>query len=187
MQPPSMDAVDLELLRLLESDGRRSVAALARDLGLAESTCAGRLRSLADRGILRGFSADIDPAAVGLPVEAMVAIRFSGHVRAQVEDFRDEVATVPGVLAIYNTSGGTDFLVHVAASGSDTLRNFVLDHLANRPGVVHAETSLIFEATRGAGLLPARTPESVRAARSALATEVIGAAGVAASARGRRT
>ena len=57
--------------------------------------------------------------------------------------------------ALYNTSGGNDFLVHVAATGSDALRNFVLDHLANRPGVVHAETSLIFEATRGAGLLPA--------------------------------
>ena len=133
MQPPSLDDVDLELLRLLQVDGRRSVAALARDLGLAESTCAGRVRSLADRGIVRGFVADIDAASVGFAVEAMVAIRFSGHVRTQVEAFRD---------------------VHVAAPGSDALRNFVLDHLANRPGVVHAETSLIFEATRGAGLLP---------------------------------
>ena len=104
---------------------------------------------------MRGFVADIDAASVGFAVEAMVAIRFSGHVRTQVEAFRDEVAKVPGVLALYNTSGGNDFLVHVAATGSDALRNFVLDHLANRPGVVHAETSLIFEATRGAGLLPA--------------------------------
>lgn len=170
VQPPLLDDVDVDLLRLLHADGRRSVAALARDLGLAESTCAGRVRALRERGIVRGFVADIDPASVGFAVEAMVAIRFSGHVRAQVEAFRDEVAQVPGVLALYNTSGGTDFLVHVAASGSDALRNFVLDHLANRPGVVHAETSLIFEATRGAGLIPApvaaRTPTRATARRS---------------------
>ncbi|CCH71339.1 MAG TPA: Lrp/AsnC family transcriptional regulator [Phycicoccus elongatus] len=155
VRPPTLDEVDLDLLRLLQTDGRRSVAALARDVGLAESTCAGRVRALTERGIVRGFVADIDAASVGFAVEAMVAIRFSGHVRTQVEAFRDEVAKVPGVLALYNTSGGNDFLVHVAATGSDALRNFVLDHLANRPGVVHAETSLIFEATRGAGLLPA--------------------------------
>lgn len=154
--PPVLDDVDLDLLRILQADGRRTVAALARDLGLAESTCAGRLRALAERGVIKGFRVDVDPVSVGFAVEAMVAIRFSGHVRAQVERFRDEVATVPGVIAIYNTSGGNDFLVHVAAADSGTLRDFVLDHLANRPGVVHAETSLVFEATRGVGLLPPR-------------------------------
>jgi DNA-binding Lrp family transcriptional regulator len=133
VRPPTLDEVDLDLLRLLQTDGRRSVAALARDVGLAESTCAGRVRALTERGIVRGFVADIDAASVGFAVEAMVAIRFSGHVRTQVEAFRDEVAKVPGVLALYNTSGGNDFLVHVATTGSDALRNFVLDHLANRP------------------------------------------------------
>lgn len=128
------------------------MADLARRLGLAESTCAGRVRALRERGVIRGIHADVDPAALGAHIEAMVAIRFSGHVRANVESFRDEVARMPGVLAIHNTSGATDYLVHVAAAGSDALRDFVLDHLANRPGVVHAETSLIFETTRGAGL-----------------------------------
>ena len=150
---PYLDEVDRELLAALQVDGRRSVASLARDCGLAESTCAGRLRSLVDRGVIEGFHAAIDPAALGLAVEAMVAIRITGHTRTQVEDFRDSVAAVPGVLTIYNTSGANDFLVHVATAGADALRAFVLDHLASRPEVAHAETSLIFEATRGAGLI----------------------------------
>ncbi len=79
----------------------------------------------------------------------MVAVRFGGHVRDHVEAFRDAVSACAGVIAIYNTSGANDYLVHVAASGSDSLRDFVLDHIANRPGVVHCETSLIFETTRG--------------------------------------
>jgi DNA-binding Lrp family transcriptional regulator len=152
---PLIDAIDTALVTALAEDGRQSNAALARRVGIAESTCADRVRGLRDRGVVRGIHADIDPAAVGLGVEAMVALRFGGHRREQVEVFRDDVVEVPGVLAVYNTSGANDYLVHVAAAGADALRNLVLDHLANRAGVVHVETSLIFEATRGrAPLVP---------------------------------
>jgi len=146
---PALDAIDVGLVAALSADGRQSNAALARAVGIAESTCADRVRGLRERGVIRGIHAEIDPAAVGLGVEAMVALRFGGHHRAEIETFRDEIVEVPGVLAAYNTSGANDYLVHVAATGADALRNLVLDHLANRPGVVHVETSLIFEATRG--------------------------------------
>ena len=148
-----LDEVDAALTTLLVEDGRRSVAALAREVGIAESTCAGRVRSLFDRGVLRGVHAEVDPVALGLPVEAMVAVRFAGHVREHVEAFRDEVTHLPGVVAAYNTSGADDYLVHVVAASPDALRDVVLDHLTSRPGVVHAQTSLIFEATRGVGPL----------------------------------
>ncbi len=147
-----LDDVDASLLVLLSREGRRSVAALARDLGVPESTCAGRIRALVDRGIIRGFHAELAPASLGYTVEAMIAVRFSGHMRKHIEAFRDDVAQVPGVIAIYNTSGANDFLVHVAAAGSDALRDLVLDRVTSRAGVVHAETSLIFEATRGVGV-----------------------------------
>lgn len=150
---PDLDDVDRTLLSLLSADGRRSVASLARDLAIPESTCAGRIRALVERGVIRGFHAELAPASLGYTVEAMVAVRFSGHMREHIEAFRDSVAQVPGVIAIYNTSGANDYLVHVAAAGSDALRDLVLDRVTSRPGVVHAETSLIFEATRGVGVL----------------------------------
>lgn len=150
---PVLDEVDRVLLEALVVDGRTSNAALARLAGIAESTCVGRVRALRERGVIRGVHADLDPARVGLAVQAMVAVRFGGHVRTHVEAFRDEVARLPGVIATYNISGANDYLVHVAAASPDALRDFVLDHLTNRPGVVHAETSLIFEATRGARLV----------------------------------
>ncbi|HEX2704448.1 MAG TPA: Lrp/AsnC family transcriptional regulator [Candidatus Lustribacter sp.] len=150
---PALDEVDRVLAEALAEDGRTPNATLARRAGIAESTCVGRVRALHDRGVIRGIHADLDPARVGLAVQAMVAVRFGGHVRAHVEAFRDEVARLPGVIATYNISGANDYLVHVAAASPDALRDFVLDHLTNRPGVVHAETSLIFEATRGTRLL----------------------------------
>ena len=151
--PQPLDATDRKLVQLLEADGRASNATLAREAGIAESTCLVRVRALRERGVIRGIHADIDPHAVGRPVEAMIAVRFGGHVRSHFEQFRDEVPTLPGVRAAYHVSGANDYVVLVAAESADALRDFVLDHLTSRPGVLHAESSLIFESLRGQGTL----------------------------------
>ncbi len=150
---PVLDRTDQHLVRLLELDGRTPNATLARTVGIAESTALVRVRSLRERGVVRGIHADIDPATVGRPVQAMIAVRFGGHRRSHFEEFREQVPGLPGVLAAYHLSGATDYLVHVAAESADALRDFVLDHLTNRPGVLHAETSLIFDALRGEATL----------------------------------
>ena len=152
---PHLDEVDGRIVAQLLRDGRTPNVELARTAGVAESTCLARVRSLRERGIVTGVTAEVDLARVGLPVQAMVAIRFSGHLRADVDAFADEVTRLPGVVATYNISGANDFLVHVAAATPEGLRDFVLDNLTGRPGVVHAETSLVFHVNRGTNVLPA--------------------------------
>src|SRR6476660_3721585 len=141
---PVLDEVDRVLVAELLRDGRAPNTVLARAAGIAESTCLARVRALRERGIVTGVSAELDLARVGLPVQAMVAVRFSGHLRADVDAFAEEVSALPGVVATYNISGANDFLVHVAAPSPEELRDFVLDNLTGRPGVVQAETSLVF-------------------------------------------
>ncbi|USQ76707.1 Lrp/AsnC family transcriptional regulator [Ornithinimicrobium cryptoxanthini] len=148
-----LDRTDRRLVELLQKDGRMPNATLAREVGVAESTCLVRVRSLRERGVIRGIHADIDPAMVGRPVQAMIAVRFGGHRRSHFEQFREEVPRLPGVLSAYHVSGATDYFVHVACESADALRDFVLDHLTNRPGVLHAETALIFDMLKGEGNL----------------------------------
>ncbi|NYD40670.1 Lrp/AsnC family transcriptional regulator [Nocardioides panaciterrulae] len=150
---PALDEVDRLLVAELLRDGRAPNTALARAAGIAESTCLARVRALRERGIVTGVSAEVDLARLGLPVQAMVAVRFSGHLRADVDAFAEEVSALPGVVATYNISGANDFLVHVAAPSPEHLRDFVLDNLTGRPGVVQAETSLVFHVRRGTDVL----------------------------------
>ncbi len=152
---PVLDEVDRRLVAELLRDGRTPNVVLARAAGIAESTCLARVRALRERGIITGVTAEVDLARVGLPVQAMVAISFSGHLRADVDAFADEVSQLAGVIATYNISGANDFLVHVAARTPEELRDFVLDNLTGRPGVVHAETSLVFHVNRGTNVLTA--------------------------------
>ncbi|MBK8468894.1 MAG: Lrp/AsnC family transcriptional regulator [Candidatus Phosphoribacter sp.] len=152
--PPPLDGIDRALIDALRADGRASNVALAAQAGIAESTCIGRVRSLRERGIVRGFTARVDMSAVGLPIEAMVAVRLAGTDRARVDAFGEHVSRLPGVLAAYNVSGAEDFLVHLVAESPDTLRGIVLDHLSGHPGVVHVHTSLIFRTHEGRQALP---------------------------------
>jgi DNA-binding Lrp family transcriptional regulator len=145
----SVDEVDRAIIALLVVDGRMPTSEVARRVGIPESTCAGRVRALIASGVIRGIHADVDLAALGRPMEAMIALRFTGHTRGPMDAFRDQIASVPGVIAAHHVSGGTDFLVHVSAASSDELRDLVLDHLTSLEGVAHAETSLIFERIPG--------------------------------------
>ena len=92
---------------------------------------------------------EVDLAALGRPIEAMVALRFTGHARESMDSFRDRVASIPGVVAAYHVAGADDFLVHISGATANDLRDLVLDHLTSVEGVAHAQTSLIFERVRG--------------------------------------
>ncbi len=78
--------------------------------------------------------------------------RRSTHAREEIDAFTRAVRALPGVLMVFHLTGVTDYLVWVAATDAQDLREFVVDHLATHPSVAHAETSLIYEHTRGPGI-----------------------------------
>src|ERR1700710_2704255 len=115
---PERDEVDLRILRVLADDARIPNNALAERVGIAPSTCLGRVRALRERGVVRGYHADIDPAALGRPIQAMIAVRLQAHARGHIPDFMAKIATLPEVLNVFFLGGANDFLVHIAASGT---------------------------------------------------------------------
>ena len=143
-----IDATDVRILELLAVDGRMPNSALAVRVGLAPSTCLGRVRSLRERGILRGFAADIDPAALGYPIQAMISIRMQPHARDQLATFMDSLMELPAVLNAFLLGGTDDFLIHVAAASVQRLRELVIDELNTNPAVAASETNLIFQYRR---------------------------------------
>jgi DNA-binding Lrp family transcriptional regulator len=149
---PSVDAVDRAIVELVGADARITNQRLAERVGVAPSTALARLRSLRQRGVIRGFHAEVDLAALGRPLQAMIAVRLAVHAREQIDAFTTVVRELPGVLMVFHLTGVTDYLVWVAAADAQDLREFVVDHLATHPSVAHAETSLIYEHQRGPGI-----------------------------------
>jgi DNA-binding Lrp family transcriptional regulator len=144
----ALDDVDRVLLGELARDGRMTNNALAAAAGIAPSTCLGRVRSLVERGVIRGFHADIDPAALGRNLQAMISVRVHANARPQLAEFGEQLAALDEVLNVYFIAGADDYLVHVATADTDELRLFVLEHLSAHPAVARTETILIFEHVR---------------------------------------
>ncbi|HET6259400.1 Lrp/AsnC family transcriptional regulator [Pseudonocardia sp.] len=146
-----LDSTDHAILRVLGSDARISNKDLAERVGVAQSTCLARVRTLHESGVIRGYHADIDPRALGHDLQAMIAIRLQPHARAVMGDLVAELSRRSEVLDVYFVAGANDFLVHVATASTDELRRFVADHLNRDPAIAGTETNLIFEHTRAAG------------------------------------
>ncbi|UOE45104.1 Lrp/AsnC family transcriptional regulator [Agromyces larvae] len=150
-QPLDLDRIDRALLTALSQNARASGAALAQEVGVAESTVSLRLRRLQQGGTVRGFHVDVDLASVGVSLQALIAIRLVKHDRAEIDAFRAQVPHLPGVLGVFHMAGAEDYLLHVAARDAEELRQFVLAHLTGHPAVAHTETNLIFEHVDGDG------------------------------------
>jgi DNA-binding Lrp family transcriptional regulator len=148
---PVPDAIDRRILGHLAVDARIPNNALAELVGIAPSTCLSRVRALRESGVIRGYHADIDPAALGRPIQAMIAVRLQSHARGHITEFTAKVAALPEVLNVFFLGGTDDFLVHIAATGTENLRDFVVVNLSGNPDVALTETNLIFEHVR-AGL-----------------------------------
>ncbi|MEU4117049.1 Lrp/AsnC family transcriptional regulator [Kitasatospora sp. NPDC028055] len=145
----ALDDVDRAIVRALADNARLPNNALAAAVGIAPSTCLARVRALQERGIIRGFRAELDPAAIGLPLQAMISVRLRAHTREQNESFRSTAPDLPGVLAVFHMAGSDDYLLHVGVAGPESLRDFVVDHLTTHPAVAQTRTNLIFEQIPG--------------------------------------
>lgn len=148
-----LDDVDRRILAALHGDARMSNAALAEAVGIAPSTCHGRVKRLQDVGVIRGFYTDIDPAAIGLSLQAMISVSLQATARGKIRNFIQQIRRKPQVMDVYFLAGADDFIIHVAARDIDDLRSFVVENLNADVNVAGTQTSLIFEHLRGAAPL----------------------------------
>lgn len=140
-----MDDRDRMIVSLLHADGRLSNRALADAVGLAPSTTFARVRALEDRGIIRGYAAQLDRERMGLSVQALVFVRLRPKNDEVVNRFVAEVWDLDSVVSVSLITGTEDAVVHVAVDSTETLRTTVLAAIGRIPGVVDERTSLVFE------------------------------------------
>lgn len=140
-----IDRIDFEIIELLQKNARLSNKELAAAVGLAASSCLARVQRLRAEGVLLGYHAEVALEALGIGLQAMVAVRLRQHSRTQLKAFWKHLRSMKEVRAAYHVTGAYDFLVHVVARDMEHLRDLALDAFTSRAEVAHLETSLIFE------------------------------------------
>lgn len=148
-----LDSIDLGILRTLVAESTLTNKAIAARLGLAESTCAYRMRMMRDAGVVLDNRVTLNLAALGFPIQAIIKVRLGSHDAEHVNTLYTKLTQAPGVIQAFHVAGEDDFHLHVAVENPQALRDLVLQHITVNRVVRQTETQLIFEARDGVGVL----------------------------------
>jgi Lrp/AsnC family transcriptional regulator, leucine-responsive regulatory protein len=132
-----IDDLDGKLLRALQRNGRATSLELAEAVGLSPSSCQRRQHELEQRGIVRSYRAEIDPAVLGQGLTVFAAVQLQRHERSEVQAFQKAAVLLPEVLEVHHIAGAFDYLLRIAVADLASYETFHADRLTSLPGVAH--------------------------------------------------
>jgi Lrp/AsnC family leucine-responsive transcriptional regulator len=143
--PHRLDEVDHRILAELSSDGRLSNTDLAHRIGLSASACWTRVRALEESGVIKGYAAIIDRAAIGLPETVVVEVTVDKqkHTGDVLAGFEAAIEGMPQVIEASLVAGDFDYYLRVAASSTADYEQFLRAKLYRIPGVRQARSIFI--------------------------------------------
>lgn len=136
-KPPGvgLDDVSKSIIEQLQTDGRRSYAAIAKDVGLSEAAVRARVQRLLDSEVMQ-IVAVTDPLQIGFTRQAMVGIRTNGDMQLVA----DRLTEMPEVDYVVTTAGSFDVIIEVVCEDDDELLHLLSRRIRTLPGVVSTET-----------------------------------------------
>jgi len=149
-----IDAIDREILRTLQDDGRMSATALAAEVGLTVAPCHRRLKDLEASGAITGYRAVIDPAAVDLGFQALVFVTLDRVDRATVDEFEAKVAENVHITSAQRLFGDPDYILKVLARDLEDYQQYFDNELTSLPGVHRLRSTLVMKNLKPKAGLP---------------------------------
>ncbi|MBG6081434.1 Lrp/AsnC family transcriptional regulator [Rubrivivax gelatinosus] len=149
-----LDAIDRKIVAELQRDGRVSNVELAARVHLSAPQCLRRTRALEERGVLRGYGARVEPAALGLGVTAFVSLNIHGGAFDRVRDIEARIRDFPQILECHTVSGDYDYLLKVVARDLKALSQFLTDRVMQIPGVDDVRSMICLEEIKPQAPLP---------------------------------
>ena len=147
-----IDDTDLQILTILQSNARTPNAEIARQVGMAPSAILERIRKLEQRGVIQGYEARIDPAALGLGLLAYVAVRTDE--RAGDECAGERLARIPEVQEVHHVAGEDCYLLKVRVRDAKALGRLLQDRIKGVEPVRATRTTVVLDTLRETSLLP---------------------------------
>lgn len=154
MHSSSIDDIDAQLLRLLQSDGRMSKQKLADAVGLSAAATHDRVKRLTDEGYILGYEAVLNPMKLcaGLLVFAEVRLEYTGVGVADA--FRAAVQVRPEILECYEVAGSFDYMIKTRVADMGAYRDLVASVVWTLPGVRDLRTFAVMEEIKNTARIP---------------------------------
>src|SRR3954471_24676325 len=149
-----LDVIDRKIIAALQRSGRASNVELAAEVHLSAPQCFRRTRALEERGVIRGYVAQVDAEALGYGVTAYVSMSIAGDQFGRVREIEREIAAYPQILECHAVSGDSDYLLKVVAHDLKSLSQLLTDRLMQIPGVDDVRSMIALEVIKPAAPIP---------------------------------
>jgi Lrp/AsnC family transcriptional regulator, leucine-responsive regulatory protein len=149
-----MDRVDRAILRHLMQQGRLSNTELADRVGLSPSPCLRRVRNLERAGVISGYHASVDLAALGRGFEVLVHVEMAIQDRATLEAFEAEIARIDEIVQCRRMFGQPDYLLWIATADLGAYERLYMTRLTNLPGVARTNSQFTMKTIKDSIRLP---------------------------------
>jgi Lrp/AsnC family transcriptional regulator, leucine-responsive regulatory protein len=149
-----MDAKDRQIIRALQRDGRMTNQDLAEAVNLSPSPCLRRVRNLEAKGVIQGYSAEVDPAAYGLAITVFVRIKLERHNEEEVQKFEKRVQLIDEVLECHVMTGAMDYQLRVLVPDLDAYENFIRNRIHPIGGIASIDTSFVYGTVKRTAVFP---------------------------------
>lgn len=137
------DETDRRILKELTADARITNNELAERVGLSASACLRRLRRLEETGVIKGYTALVDPTAEGFTMTAIASVRLSRQHEDEIQMFETAVRSWDEVLECHLVTGSRDYVLKVMSAGLEQYERFIKEKIARLKCVDTIETSFV--------------------------------------------
>jgi Lrp/AsnC family leucine-responsive transcriptional regulator len=149
-----LDRMDARIIAELQQDGRRSVVELGERIGLTGTPCARRVKHLERSGVILGYTAIVDPARLGLKVQAFIQVKLERHTDENVAVFQRELGVLEHVISCQAVTGECDFMLQVVAPDLEALSELVLKRLLKIPCVRDVHSHIVLNTIKHSTRVP---------------------------------
>ncbi|WP_282610062.1 Lrp/AsnC family transcriptional regulator [Pelagibius sp. Alg239-R121] len=150
-QHNELDRIDLKILTALQDNGRITNQALSDLVGLSPSPCLQRVKRLEKRGIIKGYSCQIDLARIAQSITVFVSVSLSSHEKGAFGTFEAAVADIPELVECHKVSGQFDYLLRFVCNDIGTY-TAISDHLlATGPDGLNLSSHVVLQTSKESG------------------------------------
>ena len=149
-----LDKIDLEILRILQENGKISNIQLSVLIGLSAAPTLERVKKLEKAGIIKNYHAELNQEPLGLHIQTFMQITLSRHKNNAINNFIEQINAIENITECYHITGSSDYLLKIVVKDMPAYERLVMDKLSKIEEIAQMQTQVILSTVKKSNILP---------------------------------
>jgi Lrp/AsnC family transcriptional regulator, leucine-responsive regulatory protein len=149
-----LDKTDLKILRILQENAKITNLQLSSEIGLSPAPTLERVKKLENARLIRGYFAQLDPAALGIGISAIIQITLTRQVENAISNFKKEINKIPEIMECYQVTGNADYVLIVMMKDIRDFESLISQKLSKMEEIGQMQTMVVLSKPKDSKVLP---------------------------------